>query len=178
MSVLVFELIMREAGGGFIGKINATQKLIVEDFPEQKEWIGKMFSVINDFFQKVQTEVNGSLEFNSNIMGVEHTFDFFYVSHAASLPLIVKWTKSKRPSSVVVAAAYLGNWSGDWDDSPTAMYVISNKVLVPFICQVAWEFTQDGNISITDFATMRGSETALRVPVSGQRVKIVVRISP
>lgn len=155
-------------------KINASRKLIVEDFPDQKDWIGRAFSVINDFFQKTLASVDGGLEFGSNILGKEHTFDFLYVSHAASLPLNVRWPFAKRPMSVQLISAYLGNWTGAWPGAS----IISNDSLVPFIGQIAWEFTQDGEVSITDFCRIKGDETTVRAPLSGQRVVLTIRMSP
>lgn len=155
-------------------KISTTPRLIVEEFPEQKSWIDKMFYVINDFFQKCLSAVNGGLEFGENIMGQEKEFDFLYVSHAASLPINVKWNLSKPPKSCTVVGAYLGSYSGS--------SILSNKRLVPFICQIAWEYTQDGSLSLTDFArVISGTSLAvgsLTAPIVGQRVVIRVRGTP
>lgn len=148
-----------------MGKITTTQRLIVEEFPDQEKWIGKMFYVINDFFRKTLAAVNGGLAFGQNITGIEKEFDFTYVSHAVSLPLKQQWSLSGKPRSVELVAAYLGASN-------------SNKVLNPVIASIAWDFTQDNNVSITDFTTTVGSTSTVQVPTSGQRVVLRVRISP
>lgn len=155
-----------------MGKITTTQRLTVEQFPDQKDWIGRMFSIINDYFQKVQSTLNGSVEFGSNIMGVELTFDFIYVSHAVSLPLYYKWNLIQRPRAASVVAAYIGNSTGQGGT------VVSNKTLVPFICQIAWDYTTDGSISLNDFTWIDGSAGTVDQPISGQRVVIRVRVTP
>lgn len=155
-----------------MAKIANTQRLTVEQFPDQKEWIAPLFSVVNDFFQKVQSTINGSIEFKSNVMGAEFTFDFIYVSHAVSLPLEYKWTMVQKPKSAYVASAYLGNSTGQGGT------VISNKTLVPFICQVAWEYTQDGSVRLSDFCWISGSGATVATPISGQRVVITLRVEP
>lgn len=148
-----------------MGKVSATQKLIVEDFPEQKDWIAKMFFVVNLFFQKVLDEVNGNIEFSANIIGVEKEWDFIYVSHSASLPLKLHWKLSKKPKALQVVAAYMGV-------SATV------RLLTPFICAVAWDYDQNGDVLITDFTRITGSTSTVAVPAAGQRVLLRVRITP
>lgn len=168
-----------------MGKVSATQRLIVEDFPKQKDWISPMFYVVNDFFQKVLSALNGGIEFSENILGVERELDFIYVSHAVSLPLRFKWTLNKKPRAVSVVAAYYGKYSGNlydgvtsaWDATATAV-LKSNSSLVPFLTSVTWEFTQDGEVSITDFSTIIGSVAKLTTPMTGQRVILRVRVTP
>ncbi len=161
-----------------MAKINNTQRLTIEQFPDQKDWIGKMFSVVNDFFQKVQSTINGSIEYATNIMGKEIEFDFLYGSATASLPLLYKWPLAKAPRSLNLVYSAVGVWGNDFDDTPSAMTVTTNKSLVPILALVCWEYTAEGNVSITDFAILDGDFVHIRRPVSGQRVVLRVRVEP
>jgi len=67
-------------------KIPVAQRLIVEDFPEQRSWISPMFSVLNKFITFVYQALNGGLIFSDNISGQEQLFDFVYTSPTASFP--------------------------------------------------------------------------------------------
>lgn len=154
-----------------MAKVSATQRLIVEDFPDQKNWIGKMFYVINDFFEKSLGAINGGLEFKQNILGQENDIDFLYSSSSVTLPLSVKWGLNKPPRAVQVVAAY----AGMVNDS---LEVVSNKRLVPCLCVLAWEYTQEGAISITDFNILAGLNSTSAGPVSGQRILIRIRSTP
>ena len=154
-----------------MGKVSATQRLIVEDFPDQKNWIGKMFYVINDFFQKSLSAINGGLEFKENISGQENDIDFLYSSSSVTLPLSVKWTLNKPPKSCQVVAAFAGVVDED-------LVVVSNKKLVPCLCLIAWEYTQDSSINITDFNILAGVNSTSAGPVAGQRILIRIRTTP
>ncbi len=170
----------------FLGKITNTQRLTVEQFPEQKDWIGRMFSVVNDYFQKVQSTINGSIEYDSNILGKEITFDFIYGSATANLPLTYKWTLNKPPRALKVVYSAVGVWSGTFDtsantdanDSAHTMAVVTNKSLLPAIISVCWEYTAEGNVSITDLVILKSGYNHVRSPIAGQRVVLRVRVEP
>jgi hypothetical protein len=135
-------------------KLRSTQKLVVEDFPEQREWIAPLFRVVNDFITDVVGAINGSIIFSENITGVERTFDFTYVS--TTLPLEFKWTLPDKPTALQVCSA--------------------TEAGSPIIALASWEFTEEGNVSIANLVKITGS--TLAALTSGTRYKVKFRATP
>lgn len=138
-----------------MGQIKATQRLVVEDFPDQKGWIAKLLSPVNRFITEVVAAINGGIEFGSNIMGVEKELDFVY--HANALPVSFKWPLSKRPRDFRVLQVT--------EDGE------------PIIGLVSWAFTADGMVSVTRLAIIT-TVPDVADPTSGNRYKILVRVTP
>lgn len=145
-----------------MGKIKATQRLIVEDFPEQKDWIGKLFYVVNRFITEVIAALNGNIVFEQNITGQEHLFDFKYVSDAVSFPLEFKWNLSVKPKAFDIVAATV-------ETSTTSE--------TPMIAVAAWQFTTEGNIRVTRIHAI-SSAPAVASLTASSRYRILVRVTP
>jgi len=146
-------------------RIPSTQKVRIEDFPDQKEWITPLVSVVNKFINDVIASVNGGIEFEKNVLGVEKDFDFVYISHTLSLPLVFKWTLALPPKSLVIAS------SGE--NVPT-----SNRDFSPIIALASWSLNPANEISISDIVKLTGSPAAVSALTAGNRYKIKVRITP
>jgi len=142
-------------------KIPATERLIVEDFPEQKTWIAPMFSVLNRFITNVYLAINGGLVFSVNITGQELLFDFVYSSATASFPKKIKWKLADKPRALYVVEA----------TEETGLLART-----PVMVLAAWEFADDGTVSITSMA--RISTSGVAALTSGYRYKIRVRVTP
>lgn len=140
-----------------MSKIRATQRLIVEDFPDQKAWIGKLFSSINDFTTQAIKAINGGLDFSENSNGVERELGVTFNSYANSLPLGFRWPLATRPHALQVVQAL--------------------ENLVPIMVVVAWEFTADGDVQITDAVKLTNTPAVLAL-VSGNKYKFRIRVSP
>ncbi len=121
--------------------------------------------MINKFINDVVAAVNGNIEFEKNILGLEKEFDFVYVSHVVSLPLVVRWTLATPPRALSVVAATSNN--------PAA-----NRDFSPIICNVAWSLNSTNEISISDIVSFTGSPAAVAALVAKSRYKIKVRITP
>lgn len=136
-------------------RIPATQRLVVEDFPEQRDWIAKMFYVVNRFITDVVAALNGGLVFGENIAGQEKLLDFTYSS--TTFPVGFKWTLASRPKALqVLSATQDGN---------------------PVIVCAAWEFTDAGNVNVTSMVRFT-SVPAVSALNAGSRYKILVRVTP
>lgn len=142
-------------------KIPATQRLIVEDFPEQKTWISPMFYVINRFITFVIQALNGGLSFGDNISGQEQIFDFVFSSGTASFPKKIKWKLADKPRALYVVEA-------SEETSLTARVAV--------MVLASWEFADDGTVTITDMA--RIDTSGVDTLTTGKRYKIRVRVTP
>jgi hypothetical protein len=138
-------------------KIRATTLLKVEDFNDQKDWIGKMIQPINDFVSQSIAILNGGLLFTDQMIGVDHTFEFTYQSDAITLPQRAKWTSSYRPGALVVVAAT--------EDG------------APIIPAVAWKYTQEGVIEVTSMVKLT-TAPAVALLTAGAKYRIRCRITP
>jgi len=146
-----------------MGRITATRKLIVEDFPDQKSWIGDLFWVINDFVTKVVSNVNGQIEFGSNIIGAEKELDFVYVSDSASLPQKVKWNLSLRPKAFYLVSAYEGDPKVNTSFLPVTLcanYILNEKN----------EIEVNGIVKLT--------ASGVQSLTAQKRYKILIRVTP
>lgn len=146
-----------------MGRINATRKLIVEDFPDQKDWIGDLFVVVNDFITKAVSIINGNVEFASNIIGAEKELDFVYVSDAASLPQRIKWELNLKPRAFYLVSAYEGEPKIANSFKPVTLcanYILNEKN----------EVEVSGIVKLTS--------TGVSSLTAQKRYKILIRITP
>ena len=138
-------------------KIPATQRLVVEDFPEQKQWISPMFYVINRFITFVVQILNRGILFKDNVMGQEESFDFTFVSAADSLPRKFKWNLSIRPERLEIISA----------SAETSTTPITPVILLP-----CWEYTDTGEVSITSLVQISTSGAADLSASTRYRIKV------
>lgn len=140
-----------------MAKISFDEKLVVEDFPEQRSWIEPMFRVLNSFMAQVGSALKARLTFLENMLGDEREFDFKFQSAAISFPQKFQWRLSS---------------------TPRALYVVSATAnTVPFCALAAWEYTPEGLVQLTEIykATAAAGVVAL---TAGTRYRIRVRVTP
>lgn len=140
-----------------MSRIKATQRLTIEDFPDQKGWIGKLISPINDYITQSIKILNGGFIFSDNSFGKEHTFDFVYQSDAISLPIGFQWTFATPPKALQVVAATENN--------------------SPVNISVAWQLSEDGLVQLTSVVRFT-SAPAVALLQATKRYKIRVRVTP
>lgn len=91
--------------------------LRVEDFPEQKEWIGNLFNQFNPFIQSVNQIFTNNIDFSTNIKSVtrsysittfqEFSFQWPYAEKPVDLRVVSATTGTqKTPTVLLVAWAY------------------------------------------------------------------------
>jgi hypothetical protein len=146
-------------------KIPSTQKLIVENFPEQKEWIPPMFSLINKFISDVIASVNGGLEFDKNIAGMERDIDLVYISHAVSFPQVFGWQLAQKPAALYVVSAFEAPSTNIRNFSPIMVYA-------------GWKYNDQNQVEITDMIKLSGSSGTVSSLTANNRYKIKVRVTP
>lgn len=146
-----------------MARLTATQRLIVEDFPDQKDWIGGLLDPINEFITKTLLAINGGIEFSSNIVGLEKEFDFVYVSEAVTFPQTFRWSLSRKPASFLVVAAS--------ENTPS-----SNSNFSPIILLGAWQLNAKNEVELTSAVKVTTSGAAALTV--GNRYKVKVRVTP
>ena len=145
-------------------KIPSTQKVRIEDFPDQKDWIAPLVSVVNKFIQDTIASVNNGLEFSDNFMGLDKELDFVFVSSTVSFPQVFRWTLAKKPNALTVVSAY--------ENTPTV-----GRDFLPIIACVSWSLSDSNEISISDVVKLDSSPAVSALTV-GNRYKIKVRVQP
>jgi len=135
-------------------QLPVTSRLAVEDFPDQKSWIGKLLSPFNSFLQNVSYALNGSLTFGQNIQGQEQLLDFTYNTN--SLPLKFSISLTVKPLQLAIVQA-------------------TENLSTPVALVCAWQ-VNNGQVWITDVTKLsNGTPSALK---AGARYQLRVRITP
>lgn len=137
--------------------VRATQRLTVEDFPEQKGWIGKLISPINDYITQSIKILNQGMIFADNVLGKDHLFDFVYQSDAISLPIGFLWTLGSQPRALVIVSALE-------DEQPVNL-------------SASWQITVDSQVRLVGIVKFT-SAPAVALLSAGSRYKIRVRVTP
>lgn len=146
-------------------RIPSTQKVRIEDFPDQRDWISPLVSVLNKFIQDVIASVNNGIEFSENLMGIEKELDFVYVSHATTFPQVFRWSLAKAPKALYVVQAL--------ENVPTA-----SRDFLPIMATAAWNINDANEISISDVVKLSGNAAAVSDLTVGNRYKLRVRVTP
>lgn len=137
--------------------IRSKTRLVVEDFPDQKGWIGKLIQPINDFLTEAIKILNGGVTFADQMLGKDHLFSFEYQSESITFPIGFQWTLAQAPKSLLVA-------SSTEDDAAIAV-------------AVAWQYTNDGQVQLTSVVKLDNSP-GVNLLTAGSRYKIRVRVTP
>ena len=138
-------------------KIRATQRLSTEDFVEQKDWIGKVFSPINNFFSQCISILNQGITFEDNFLGSDHIFEFVYQTDALSFPIGFTWPYAAPPRALLVVSATENN--------------------EPVIINLAWKLTSSAQVQITSAVKLVAGASVATLTAT-KRYKIRARITP
>jgi len=129
-----------------MAKLPPSQKISLEDFPDQTEWIGRLIEPINTFVERLSSVLNKGISINDNMAGAILTVEL-----NGSWPVKVAWNLSQRPLTAIVGNVYL---------STGATFVLSAAV------QVQWQFNQSGQLQIDGVTGI--------TPTSGAKYKVVL----
>lgn len=138
-------------------RIKAIQLLKVEDFPDQKFWIGKLIQPLNDFLNQSISIINDGIVFPDNFQGKDFVFSFTYQSEALTFPQQYAWTLLAKPKALIVVSAT--------EDG------------LPIIANVAWGFTADGKVSLTSVVKLTNAPAVVLLSVNS-KYQIRVRVTP
>jgi len=118
-------------------KINSIKKIITEDFQEQKSWIGKLVSPLNQFMDSVSSALNNRLTINDNMSGLTKS-----ILVDGTYPLKIAWPMSQKPTIVLVGNCKKVN--GVHTPVTSAVYV-------------DWSVSSDGSLSIDNVTGITAS---------------------
>lgn len=114
------------------------QRFSVEEFPEQKDWIGKLFSSLNSFTGDVVRSYQNSINIEDNLF--QEIKEIKYNNSASNFPLKFKTKFNSSPMGIL--PIYLLNRT-------TGAYSTSQPWVV-------WSY-QDGSVSISDISGLTAS---------------------
>lgn len=127
-----------------------------EDFPDQREWIGRLFFALNPTLTALDQILNGGITPNDNLLVYDYTLDFTY-SSSSQFPQVFRNGLSIRPKGLIVLSALE-------DGVPVS---IGNP---------AWQLNSQGAISITElYRIVSGVVSPL---AEGSRYIIQFRLTP
>lgn len=82
------------------------QRLVVEDFQDQKTWIGRLLQPLNQFFESVYSALNKNLTIADNISGDVQTIEL-----DGTFPIKLAWKLKMRPVALLVGNVYRSDGS-------------------------------------------------------------------
>jgi hypothetical protein len=113
-----------------MAKLPQLKRIVVEDFPSQKSWIGKLLASLNEFFTEVVAALDHNLTFRDNLLSMVYTLD---ITNPVSYPLYFKNTMKVKPQAL---------WVGQVTEVNAASPTISSAVYVD------WQDAGDGRVKI------------------------------
>lgn len=134
-------------------KLNQTTNLRVEDFPSEREWIGRLFTLLNPFVVAVGQILDLNIDFSTNIRSVTKAFD----SSSLTVPITFAWPHSGYPPADLTVVKAMS------DTTPTVMLA-------------AWEYNASTEeVSITSlYEVTAGTVAAI---TTGTRYRFTVRVT-
>jgi len=120
-----------------MSKIPEMRRIVAEEFPEQRDWIGKLIAPVNLFMEQVQINLSRGLTFQDNISCrfIEHT-DY------GAYPVDIAWNLRSKPAGAWIV--YARELSGNHVNFTNAPYL-------------DWEFTSNGSFRINAIPNLSSS---------------------
>lgn len=89
-------------GRGGQVKLNQSTNFRVEDFPDQADWIGRLFTLLNSFVTSVGQIVDQNIDYTTNIKSLTKDFEFSSLTY----PITFQWPFTQaQPLSLSVNKA-------------------------------------------------------------------------
>jgi hypothetical protein len=115
-----------------MSRLPPIQRLVTEDFPEQKKWLGKLLQPLNQFMESIYSTLNKNITIADNLAADIRTIEL-----DGTFPVNLSWSLTAKPIAVVV---------GDCYKSSGASMTLTSAV------QVQWQFNQSGQLQIDAIA--------------------------
>jgi hypothetical protein len=122
-----------------MANVPTIRRLLLEDFPDQAEWIAKLISPINTQMEQIVAALNKQLTIEQNMAGSIRTVEL-----DGTFPVKIAWTGS-RPVSVLVGNVYRSDGTS---------FTLTDAV------QVQWQFNQSGQLQIDTVTGITPSTSA------------------
>lgn len=134
--------------------IGSITTLRSEDFPTQREWIGKLLFPINQFLLSATSAINGNITFGENIPCQTQALSFSYGGES-NFPMSFKWSLAPKPVELRVCSAY--------EDG------------IPIIALVSWSYSEP-QVSVAEILKLTSS--GVSVLSVGSQYNLVLRGQP
>lgn len=85
-----------------MSRLPPVQRLVTEDFADQKKWIGKLLSPINQFMESVYQSLNQGLTLQENMAAA-----VLETQLEGQFPAKIAWTLKSKPVAVLVGQVEL-----------------------------------------------------------------------
>jgi hypothetical protein len=86
-----------------MSKITNSKKIAPEDFKDQRPWIEKLLSPINQYFQDSASILNNGILLRDNVMAQDYTTTLRTDGARTTASFSWKWNQKQAPSIVQVA---------------------------------------------------------------------------
>ncbi len=116
------------------------QKLIIEAFKEQAQWIGSLLNPINLMFNDLILAFNNNLTISENFF--QEIKEIKFKNQTQSFPLVFKTKFNSHPKGMTMIYAY---------DNTTSL-----PTILP--AQVSWDFA-NGSMKITSITGLTANQT-------------------
>lgn len=107
-------------------KLNS-QKFSVEQFQDQKDWIGKLFAPLNNFISQVYAGMNNQLTVSDNLYMEFKSVTF--VNETGNFPIRFKTRWNKYPEMIVVGTC-LDSLGGAPSEHPLLTWTFSDQNVI------------------------------------------------
>lgn len=119
-----------------MGAISAFKRLLMEDYPTQRMWIGKLLDPINEFLEKVSQTLAGNVSVGANVACQVNTVT------VTGNEVEFRWSRKDRPLGLLIVSCR---------NSANAVVVMPS---------VGWEYTASGTIKVTGLSTLAPTTSA------------------
>lgn len=124
-----------------MARLSPVKRIVAEDFPDQRSWIGKLLQPLNQVFEFIATTFNRGITFTDHIAC--QIKEVSVLNDANAYPIKFQNTLKTKPFSVMIARA---------SEDETSPATITNA-LWP-----AWELNQSNEIQINNISGLTANK--------------------
>ncbi len=122
-----------------MAKLPAINRLVTEDFPDQKKWVGRLLQPLNQFMESVYAGLNKGLTLRDNLAA-----DVLTVDVDGAFPVKLAWRLTAKPIAVLV---------GDVQRSDGGTFALSGAP------GLRWSFNQSAQLQIDEVTGVTPTST-------------------
>jgi hypothetical protein len=123
-----------------VSRLPPVQRLSLEDFPDQKKWLGKLLSPINQFMESVYQSLNQGLTVKENMAGT-----LLEVILEGSMPAKAAWSLKSKPVAVLL---------GQVERTDGTTITLSSAI------GIRWSYNGEGTLQIDQITGITPSSSA------------------
>ena len=132
-----------------MSKLPQIKRLAIEDFADQKSWIGKLLSPLNQFMDAVFQALNNQLTFSDNLSAIVKVISVPGLPTGTPYPIYFSWPLKAKPVGVWVVSAM----------EPSGVHSTFAAAVA-----VDWQYTERNQVQINSFPGL-STTTAYNVTI-------------